>query len=197
MRLIKRYPNRKLYDTEAKEYVNLLGIAEHIRSGEEVQVIDHKTGEDLTALTLTQVILEEEKLKSGFLPSNILSALVKAGGETVGGVQKTLANTLNWWSHFDEEIQNRLQALVSQGDITREEANRLFRKIVAAGDKLRTSSVKTGQGTVESLLNRRGIPSKNELDKLNQQLDKLEEKIQALEISSNPTPDQDRDSDTN
>ena len=53
MPLIKRYPNRKLYDTEAKQYVTLEQIAELIRSGKDVQVIDHESGEDLTALTLS------------------------------------------------------------------------------------------------------------------------------------------------
>ncbi|MGD8735253.1 MAG: polyhydroxyalkanoate synthesis regulator DNA-binding domain-containing protein, partial [Anaerolineae bacterium] len=55
MTRIKRYPNRKLYDTEAKQYITLEGIAALIRQGNEVQVIDHATGEDLTALTLTQI----------------------------------------------------------------------------------------------------------------------------------------------
>ena len=54
MLVIKRYPNRKLYDTEAKRYITLDGIAELIRQGAEVRVIDHTTDEDLTAVTLTQ-----------------------------------------------------------------------------------------------------------------------------------------------
>ena len=62
--IIKRYPNRKLYDTEAKQYITLEGIASVIRSGQEVQVIDHVTWEDLTALTLSQIILEQEKRQS-------------------------------------------------------------------------------------------------------------------------------------
>jgi polyhydroxyalkanoate synthesis repressor PhaR len=57
MPLIKRYPNRKLYDTEAKSYITLEGVAALIRNGEDVQVIDHESGEDLTTLTLTQIIL--------------------------------------------------------------------------------------------------------------------------------------------
>ena len=67
MPIIKRYPNRKLYDTEAKKYITLDGIAELIRQGEEVVVIDHTTNEDLTAVTLTQIIFEQEKKSSGFL----------------------------------------------------------------------------------------------------------------------------------
>ena len=81
MRLIKRYPNRKLYDTEDKMYVTLNGIAELIRDGHDVQVVDHTSGEDLTAVTLTQIIFEQEKRQSGFLPRSVLTGLVQAGGE--------------------------------------------------------------------------------------------------------------------
>ena len=70
MPVIKRYPNRKLYDTESKRYITLDGIARLIRKGEEVQVIDHTTDEDLTAVTLTQIIFEQEKKKGGFLPTS-------------------------------------------------------------------------------------------------------------------------------
>ena len=68
MTMIKRYPNRKLYDTEAKQYITLSGIAELIRQGGDIQVSDYATGEDLTALTLSQIIFEQEKKQSGFLP---------------------------------------------------------------------------------------------------------------------------------
>ncbi len=66
MPVIKRYPNRKLYDTAAKQYVSLDGIAELIRGGADVQVVDYTTGEDLTALILMQVIVEQEKKQERF-----------------------------------------------------------------------------------------------------------------------------------
>lgn len=78
MAIIKRYPNRKLYDTEAKKYITLDGIAELIRDGQEVQVMDHSTGEDLTTLTLTQIIFEQEKEKR-------LPAPVRIDGTGEGG----------------------------------------------------------------------------------------------------------------
>jgi len=68
MPVIKRYPNRKLYDTQAKQYITLDRIAELIREGTDIQVIDHASGEDITALTLSQVIFEQEKRQSGFYP---------------------------------------------------------------------------------------------------------------------------------
>jgi polyhydroxyalkanoate synthesis repressor PhaR len=63
-RVIKRYSNRKLYDTKDSRYVTLLQIAEMVRGGEEVQIIDNNTKEDLTEVTLAQIIYEEQKQKA-------------------------------------------------------------------------------------------------------------------------------------
>lgn len=63
-RIIKRYSNRKLYDTKDSRYVTLLQIAEMVRTGEEVQIIDNNTKEDLTEVTLAQIIYEEQKQKA-------------------------------------------------------------------------------------------------------------------------------------
>ncbi len=61
MRLIKRYANRKLYDTTGSSYIKLDEIAQMIKSGEEIRIIDNKTKEDLTAVTMAQILVEEEK----------------------------------------------------------------------------------------------------------------------------------------
>ena len=63
-RVVKRYSNRKLYDTKDSRYVTLLQIAEMVRNGEEVQIIDNNTKEDLTEVTLAQIIYEEQKQKA-------------------------------------------------------------------------------------------------------------------------------------
>lgn len=80
-RRIKRYENRKLYDTTASEYVSLDDIAELVRSGETVEVVDNATGEDLTAQTLTQIILEEGKDGHQVIPSDLLHQLLRRSGE--------------------------------------------------------------------------------------------------------------------
>ena len=74
---IKRYPNRKLYDKEEKRYITLSEISELIRAGREIQVIDHSTGEDITTVVLTQIILEQEKKQTGFVPRSVLTGQCK------------------------------------------------------------------------------------------------------------------------
>jgi polyhydroxyalkanoate synthesis repressor PhaR len=82
-RRIKRYDNRKLYDTVASEYVSLSDVAALVRSGETVEVVDNATGEDLTAQTLTQIILEEGKNGQNVIPSDLLHQLLRRSGEMV------------------------------------------------------------------------------------------------------------------
>jgi polyhydroxyalkanoate synthesis repressor PhaR len=83
VRVIKRYSNRKLYDTKDSRYVTLLQIAEMVRGGEEVQIIDNNTKDDLTEVTLAQIIYEEQKAHSRSVPLQTLKELIHARTEKV------------------------------------------------------------------------------------------------------------------
>src|SRR3954466_9728041 len=82
-RIIKRYSNRKLYDTKGSSYVTLLQIAEMIREGEEVQIIDNSTKEDKTDVTLALIISEELRTKPRGIPLTTLKALIRNKGERI------------------------------------------------------------------------------------------------------------------
>ena len=82
-RLIKRYESRKLYDTEESRYVSLEELAEWIREGHDVRVVDNASGADVTAQMLTQIILDEGRKGTAFLPSELLHELVRAGQKAV------------------------------------------------------------------------------------------------------------------
>lgn len=75
-RIIKRYSNRKLYDTKDSRYVTLLQIAEMVRAGEDVQIIDNTTKDDLTKITLAQIFFEEQKANQKSLPLQTLKDLI-------------------------------------------------------------------------------------------------------------------------
>jgi len=94
MATIRRYDSRKLYDPTASRYVSLEEIAARIRRGEEIEVLDNATGENVTAPTLMQIILDEGKSGRGRLPSEVLHDLVRVSGEKVttgvGQVQTTM-----------------------------------------------------------------------------------------------------------
>lgn len=82
-RIIKRYSNRKLYDTKGSSYVTLLQIAEMIREGEDVQIIDNATKEDKTDVTLALIISEELRTKPRGIPLATLKALIRHRGEKI------------------------------------------------------------------------------------------------------------------
>jgi polyhydroxyalkanoate synthesis repressor PhaR len=82
-RVIKRYANRKLYDTQHSRYVTLDQISEMIRKGDDVQIVDNKTKEDLTSITLAQIIFEEEKKQKSFLPLQAMRNIIQSGGESI------------------------------------------------------------------------------------------------------------------
>jgi polyhydroxyalkanoate synthesis repressor PhaR len=92
--VIKRYSNRKLYDTQESRYVTLEEIEEMIRTGREISVVDAGSGEDLTSVTLTQIILENERTRRASLPAAFLHQLIKHGESWQEFVQKSMRASL-------------------------------------------------------------------------------------------------------
>lgn len=88
-RIIKRYENRKLYDTEDRQYVSFDDIAALVRQGVDVQVVDNTTGDDITTQTLTQVIFEEGKKGRNPLSKDMLHDMIRFGNTLIdGGIQQ-------------------------------------------------------------------------------------------------------------
>lgn len=83
VRLIKRYGSRKLYDTEESRYVSLEELGVWIRDGQQIRVVDNKTDDDVTAQTLSQIILDEGRRGTSVLPSELLHDLIRRGGDLV------------------------------------------------------------------------------------------------------------------
>lgn len=175
MPVIKRYPNRKLYDTEAKRYITLDGIAALIRQGDEVIVVDHTTEEDLTAVTLTQIIFEQEKKRGGFLPKSVLTGLVQAGGDTLNTLRRSLTVPLDLFNQVDNEIERRLQVLISKGELAVEEGLNLRDKLLSINSPQEESSL--DEQDLESLLSRHGVPTRHDIDHLNDQIEALTKQL--------------------
>lgn len=174
---IKRYPNRKLYNTDTKRYITLDEIAALIRDGFEVTVIENETGRDITAVTLTQIIFEQEKKQAGFLPRSVLTGLVQAGGNTLGALRKSLAMPLDMLRQVDEEIDRRIQLLAARGEVAEEEAIRLRDKLLAYG---RQPLGEVDEAYLERILAEKGVPTKDNLQSLIDQLNVLSDKLDAM-----------------
>jgi polyhydroxyalkanoate synthesis repressor PhaR len=106
---IKKYGNRRLYDTAGSRYVNLDTIAALVREGKQVQIVDAKTGQDLTRVTLTQIITEDAKDKPTGLPLELLRQLIIASDEVRQEfVMWYLKSAFDSYQKVQDAVQNRL-----------------------------------------------------------------------------------------
>ena len=107
--LIKKYGNRRLYDSSNSKYVNLDDLATFIREGKEVKVVDAKTGQDLTRVTLTQIITEDAKEKPTGLPLELLRQLIVASDEAGQEfVMWYLKSAFDTYQKVKDGVQSRL-----------------------------------------------------------------------------------------
>ncbi|MFB1482948.1 polyhydroxyalkanoate synthesis regulator DNA-binding domain-containing protein [Corallococcus sp. RDP092CA] len=118
-KIIKRYTNRKLYDTVESRYVTLDEIAAMIKEGTEVRIVDNRTKEDLTSVTLAQIIFEEEKKKNQ-MPLSVLREIIRHPGESISGfIQKEVTPRV---ASIREEAEQRLDKLLRREDGSPQEA---------------------------------------------------------------------------
>lgn len=107
--VIKKYGNRRLYDTGASKYINLDDIAGLIREGKDVKVVDAKTGQDLTRVTLTQIITEDAKDKPTGLPLELLRQLIVASDEVRQEfIMWYLKSAFDTYAKVQDAVQSRL-----------------------------------------------------------------------------------------
>lgn len=122
--VVKKYGNRRLYDTAASRYLNLEDIAALIRDGKDVKVVDAKTGQDLTRVTLTQIITEDAKDKPTGLPLELLRQLIIASDEVRQEfIMWYLKSAFDTYAKVQDAVQNRLgevqSAILSPVDLMR------------------------------------------------------------------------------
>jgi polyhydroxyalkanoate synthesis repressor PhaR len=169
MVVIKRYPNRKLYDTEAKSYITLDQITEMIRAGHEVQVVDHENNEDLTNLTLTQIIFEQEKKsRAGFVPRALLTGLIRTGGDTLDHMRRSLPG----WPARELSLEEQAAQALDQGRQMVEALQALLRL----------------DNPVDNLLHLLNLPSQRDVQQLQARLDALNTRLEAL-LAEDPARD--------
>src|SRR5215470_5826547 len=115
-RLVKRYGNRKLYDTSESRYVTLDEIGRWVKAGEEVKILENDSGEDLTAVTFAQIILEEERRKSGLLSLRVLRELIQHGEAALQGLAATVDRGMEVIRSAPERAGRRVQELTQVSD---------------------------------------------------------------------------------
>jgi polyhydroxyalkanoate synthesis repressor PhaR len=190
MPLIKRYANRKLYDTESKRYITLDGIAEMIRQQQDVKVVDHETGEDITALTQAQIIFEQErKLRSG-IPRTVFTNIIQTSSDTLSQVWHALIPPEELKKAVDAEIESRVQVLLKAGQLSDEEGPRILDLLLTPPapepEAAKPERIAPLSG-LEKLIKQR-TPSQEQLEQLTRQVEALTAEVERLTKLKLPRP---------
>jgi polyhydroxyalkanoate synthesis repressor PhaR len=123
--ILKKYANRRLYDTEKRAFVSLSQVAAMVKQGRELEITDEKTGEDVTAFILTQIVFEEAKKKTMLLPVSLLYLLIRTGNNVLSEffenyLEQTLKNYLAYKSNMDAQFQKWLEMGQGFSNLTQE-----------------------------------------------------------------------------
>jgi polyhydroxyalkanoate synthesis repressor PhaR len=108
--VVKKYANRRLYNTESSSYITLDNLAEMVRAGRDFVVYDARTGDDITRSVLTQIIVEEESKGRALLPTTFLRQLIGFYGDSLGGiVPRYLEHTMAAIARQQEQMREAMQ----------------------------------------------------------------------------------------
>ncbi len=182
-KVIKRYTNRKLYDTVESRYVTLDEIAEMVKQGAEVKIIDNRTKEDLTNVTLAQIVFEEEK-KQKQMPLSVLREIIRQPGERINQFINTQVNPRV--DAIREQTTTRINTLLGRDpneDLSPAALAAQSQKVFETWQARVDERVKTAVENVVGNLPALG----RDLSSLMARIDALEAKLKALE-DAQPAP---------
>jgi polyhydroxyalkanoate synthesis repressor PhaR len=179
LRHIKKYANRKFYDTEDKRYVSLSGIASLVRAGEDVQVLDNQTGDDITGLVLSQILREQER-EGGLLPRALLTALVRRGTGGLEHLRGSLYSSLRVLKTLEDDLDQRIETLAERGVISLAEAQELREEMAAGARERQAAAEERILQEIEDSLVRLGVPTNEDVEALNERLAEIEDKLDSL-----------------
>lgn len=115
IRLIKKYPNRRLYDTASSSYITLADVRDLVLGQDEFQVIDAKSGEDLTRSILLQIILEEESGGAPMFTSDLLAQMIRFYGNAMQGFMgRYLENNIKAFAEMQTKLQEQTKSLYGE-----------------------------------------------------------------------------------
>jgi polyhydroxyalkanoate synthesis repressor PhaR len=177
-KVIKRYTNRKLYDTVESRYVTLDEIAQMVKAGAEVQIIDNRTKEDLTSVTLAQIIFEEEK-KTSKMSLDTLRDLIRHGGEVAQRlVEGTQAELRGRVEAVRAAAEQRVQTLRVKSQQTSDRA----REMVQSSQETMAAFQKRVDERVRAAVEQMTTVSdaRKQLDDLSRRLEALEKRLDEL-----------------
>jgi polyhydroxyalkanoate synthesis repressor PhaR len=173
--LIKRYANRKLYNTQTSRYITLKGISELLEEGEEVRVIDNETGEDITNVALSQILVDSER-EGRRVPRSLLSDLFQRGGDVLYGA---LRRGVGEAGEGLEELREGVRRIVRGGE--REKLSDWIAFATPDFDHL-------VQNAIERVFKLLDLPRRSDIDALSANLRRVADAIERWESARRAPP---------
>jgi polyhydroxyalkanoate synthesis repressor PhaR len=174
--LIKRYANRKLYNTQTSRYITLKGIGELIEAGEDVRVIDNETGEDITNVALSQILVGNERTGST-VSKTLLSELISRGGDALYGA---LRRGVGDASEGIDEIQKGVRRIIKKSE---DDASRIGEWIAVSTPDFD----KIVENAMERVFKVLDLPRRSDIDALNSNLQRVADAVESLQRGGHDT----------
>lgn len=182
MHIIKKYANRKLYDTTVKRYLTMNQLAELIKSGEEVSIIDNETGDDLTSAIVSQLLAREDTNTDKAVPSSVLMQMLRKGRGTLFGYgRKYVSLWQNALTMSKEEIEKRINSLVREKEISESEGKTLKQEIIGFANNLKLWIIDNIDQRMSDALKGIHLSSKAQISELHNRVDELSRRVAELE----------------
>ncbi|MFH2065589.1 MAG: polyhydroxyalkanoate synthesis regulator DNA-binding domain-containing protein [Pseudomonadota bacterium] len=184
MHKIKKYANRKMYDTTDKKYISMDKLAKLIKSGKEVSIIDNQTGEDLTTSIVSQLIARDRNSQDKVLSSKVLIDLLRKGGDTLSDYAKKYVSL--WQGALtmaEDEVDKLVNLLVKDKELSKSEGRNLKNEIVGYTETLKTWIQENIDRRLNEVLSVMNLASKDQVEDLAARIDQLNRKVERLEPS--------------
>lgn len=182
MHRIKKYANRKLYDTTDKKYISRARLSELIEQGKDIHIIDNETGEDLTASIVSSLIATKKGKAGRTVSSGVLIQLFRKGGNAITDYAKRYTSL--WQRSFvmaEDEIDHMVKGLVKSKEITKAEGNRMKKEIIGYTNSIKEWISDTIDKRLREMLTATNLATKDQVSELKDRIHVLEEKLAKFE----------------
>ncbi len=188
MRIIKKYANRKLYDTHAKKHISREQLADLIKKGEEVTIIDNPTGEDITASIISQLIgMDDQDTDSAVSPRLLMQLLRKGSGTLTDYAKKYVSLWQGAFNMAEDEIDKLVGRLVKNKELSNDEGSRLKKEIIGYTDGIKKWVGESVDKRVGEVFDAMNLATSEHIEELSDRIDALANKVAQMEKTKKAT----------
>ncbi len=182
MHHIKKYANRKLYDSTDKKYISMNQISELLKQGEDIVIIDNETGKDLTVSIVSSLIARANDRAEETVSSGMLIKLFRKGGTTVTDYTKKYTSLLQKsFTMAEDELDNLVKKLIKNKEISISEGSRIRTDITGFTRVMKLWISQTIDRRVNEILSAMNLATKDHVNQLDRRISLLEKKINTFE----------------